>query len=206
MRIAPLAFACLALGAVASAQELIERTLAIVGGQVITLSDARAAMALHLVDAEPGADELEGVTSRLIERALMLREVQHYAPPEPAERAVDDRVALARVRFPSEEAFAAALATSGFSAERLRAWIRDDLRVASYLDQRFAAAGVPTDQEVSAYYDEHKAEFEQGGVPPADAVPLIRERLAGERRRELITDWVSDLRRRTEVIRISVQL
>lgn len=203
---------CLAAAAtVSSAQtppapasgELIERTLAIVGGQVITLADARTALALHLVEGEAGAQTIEAVTARLIDRALMLREVQHYAPPEPPERSVDDRVALARARFPSDAAFGAALAEGGFSDERLRNWIRDDLRVAAYLDQRFAAAGVPNEQEVTAYYNQHKAEFEQGGVAFAAAVPLIRERLAGERRRELITDWVSDLRRRTEVIRIS---
>jgi hypothetical protein len=185
------------------AQELIERTLAIVGGQVITLSDVRTAVALRLVETDAGADPIDSALSRLIDRALMLREVQHYAPPEPLESAVDQRVAFSRERFPTAEAFQAVLDAGGFSDERLRAWVRDDLRLAAYLDQRFAAAGLPSDQEVSAYYNEHRSEFDQGGVSFAEAAPLIRERLAGERRRELITDWLSDLRRRTEVVRIS---
>jgi hypothetical protein len=157
---------------------------------------------LGLVDDGDGPDPLGEATARLIDRALMLREVQHYTPPEPPESAIESRFGLARDRFASAEAFERALESGGFSEERLRAWIRDDLRIAAYLDQRFAAAGVPTEHEVSAYYDEHRAEFERGGVPFADAIPLIRERLSAERRRELITDWLSDLRRRTEVIRI----
>lgn len=197
------ACALVVLCAPAFSQELIERTLAIVDGLVITLSDARAAIAFHLVEPEPGQPELEGVVSSLIDRALMLQEVQHYAPPPPSEQAVDDRVSLARARFPDQAAFEAALAATGFTAERLRSWIRDDLRVTAYLDQRFAAAGVPMDPEITAYYQEHQSEFEQGGVSYEEAIPLIRERLAGERRRELITDWLSDLRRRAEVIRIS---
>ncbi|MCA1583828.1 MAG: hypothetical protein LC791_03300 [Acidobacteria bacterium] len=186
-----------------SAQELIERTVAIVGDQVITLSDVRAAIALRLVETEAGLDPIDSATSRLIDRALMLREVQHYAPPEPPDAAVDQRVAFSRERFASTDAFRSAMEAGGFSDQRLRVWIGDDLRIAAYLDQRFAAAGMPNDQEVLAYYNEHRLDFEQGGVSFDAAVPLIRERLAGERRRELITDWLSDLRRRTEIVRIS---
>ena len=64
--------------------ELIERTLALVGGEAITLSDVRGALALGLVDVPAAADQIPAATKRLIDRALMLREVQRYAPAEPA--------------------------------------------------------------------------------------------------------------------------
>ena len=32
------------------------------------------------------------------------------------------------------------------------------------------------------------------------AAPIVRDRLIASRRRELIVDWVSDLRRRTDVV------
>jgi hypothetical protein len=170
---------------------------------VITLSDVRTALALGLVDDVEGTQPLEGATTRLIDRALMLRELQHYSPPEPPESEIRSRIELARLRFPSDEAFTRTLTAGGFSEDRLSAWIRDDLRIVAYLEQRFAAAVVPNDQDIAAYYAEHRAEFQRGGVPLSEATPLIRERLSAERRRELITDWLSDLRRRTEVIRIS---
>jgi hypothetical protein len=116
--------------------ELIERTLAIVAGQAITLSDAQTARMLSLV---PAAD-MNTAAERLVERALMLREVERYAPPEPEEAAIQQRLAEIRSRL-TKEAFERALAIGGFTEARLRAWIRDDLRIASYLDQRFAAAG-----------------------------------------------------------------
>jgi hypothetical protein len=117
--------------------ELIERTLAIVGGSAVTQSDVRTALALGLVTR--GADT-NAATEKLIERALMLREVERYAPTEPSESQVDSRVAALRSPFPDAE-FAALLAAGGFSTARLRAWVRDDLRIAAYLDQRFAADG-----------------------------------------------------------------
>jgi hypothetical protein len=83
---------------------------------------------------------------------------------------------------------------------RLRAWIRDDYRISGYLDQRFAAAGTPTDQEILAYYNDHVDEFVRGGLSYEEAAGLIRDRLAAERRGELIMDWLSDLRRRAEIV------
>ena len=70
--------------------ELIERTLVIVGGQAITLSDVRTASALQLIEANPDRD-LEAAVSRLVDRLLMLREVQRYAPAEPDARAEPHR-------------------------------------------------------------------------------------------------------------------
>jgi hypothetical protein len=181
------------------AQEvLLDRTLAIVHGEVITLADARGAMALGLVESG-GSDELRRAVDRLIERSLVLHEVERFAPTEPAIEAVDARLAVAQGRAGTPADLAALLARNGLTEARLRAWVRNDLRIQAYLDQRFAAAGVPSEQEVQAYYAEHRAEFDRGGVPYAEAVPLVRERLAAERRRELIDDWIADLKRRAQV-------
>jgi hypothetical protein len=115
--------------------ELVERTLAIVAGQAITLSDAQTALTLSLVQAR----DVNTAAERLVERALMLREVERYAPPEPDEAAILHRLAAIRGHL-TKDAFDRVLAIGGFTEARLRAWIRDDLRIASYLDQRFAAA------------------------------------------------------------------
>ena len=137
------AILCAATAHAQPSGELIERTLAIVGGQAITLSDVRAALALGLVDNETPTDPIGPATQRLIERALILREVQRYAPSEPSDAAIDARIATMTSRFATAEALRAAIVSVGFSDAQLRAWARDDLRIASYLDQRFTAAGSP---------------------------------------------------------------
>lgn len=189
---------------VSSAQtaELIERTLAIVGGHVITLSDARAAAALGLIDVGKPADPVDAATTALVERELVLREVQRYAPPEPSASAIGARVEALRQRFPDAGAFTRTLDAFGFNEVRIVAWIRDDLRIQAYLAQRFAAAGVPTEQEVSLAYTSRRAEFEKAGTTFEQATPMLREQLSAARRRELIADWVADLRRRTDVVLI----
>ena len=179
--------------------ELIERTMAIVGGQAVTLSDARAAITFKLVDVGGSVDPEQTATARLVDRELMLREVRRYAPPAPSEAAIAARLSEIRNGFRGES-FARALEMSGLTEPRLRAWVRDDLRTQAYLAQRFVSASTPTDIEIANAYAQQKDAFDRAGTPLAEATPLLRERLIASRRRELIADWVADLRRRTDVI------
>lgn len=183
-----------------SFQEVLDRTLAIVGGQPITLSDARAAIALGLIEPERTADPVPGVALQLVDRELILREVQRYAPAAPAESAVEARLDEVRKRFGNAAALARVLDVHGFTEDRLKAWIRDDLRTQAYLAQRFASASTPTDQEISAAYARARTEFDKQAMSFEQAAPVLRDRLIASRRRELIADWVSDLRRRTDVV------
>lgn len=186
-------------GQLAQPGELLERTLAIVGTQVITLSDARAAIRLGLVEAAANANPVS-VTQALVDRELVLREVQRYAPPAPTESAVDARMDEIRQRVTAAGEWTRTLDETGFTEVRLRAWVRDDLRTVAYLAQRFASASTPTDAEVGVLFSQQRAEFERSGTTFEQAVPVLRERLVATRRRELIADWVSDLRRRTVVV------
>ena len=90
-----------ALSASASGAEIIDRVLAILPGQIITLSDVEAALDLGLVDAPAGGERIAGGLSAVIDRVLMLNEVRRVAPPEPSPAAIDARVALIRQRFGS---------------------------------------------------------------------------------------------------------
>jgi len=176
--------------------ELLDRTLALVGGQPITLSDARAAIALGLIENPKGS--LTDVTMLLVDRALVLREVRRYSPPTPEESLVESRLAAIRQRLGGS--FNATLEAHGLTETRVRGWIRDDLRTQAYLAQRFASASLPSDSEVAAVYNRQRAEFDTSGLTFEQAAPIVRERLIEERRRELVVDWVADLRRRTDVV------
>lgn len=194
-----------ALAVVASLTQpaLLDRTLALVGGQAITLSDARVAIALGLIDIPTDGDPLPGAITQLVDRELVLREVQRYAPPAPEETVINTRLDDIRKRFQGPGALAQLLRSHGFTEARLRAWVRDDLRTQAYLAQRFASASLPSDTEVSAAYTRQRAEFEKAGQTYEQAAPIVRERLVASRRAELLADWLSELRRRTDVVILS---
>jgi hypothetical protein len=119
--------------------EIIDRILAVVDGAIIMQSDVAVAMRLGLVASSGGPDPTSAALDRLIERQLILSEVDRYAPPDPADSEIDRRVADIRARAGTE--FDGVLLLGGIDLEQLRREVRDDLRIDAYLQQRFGVGG-----------------------------------------------------------------
>jgi hypothetical protein len=139
--------------------ETIDRVLAVVANQVITLSDVTAARDLGIEVAGDAPDPIRAVLSKLIDRALILAEVDRYAPPEPSAATVDNEEQKVRARFPSTVAFDAALARSGVDETHLRELLRQELRITAYTTQRFT----PTDDRRQTLIDEWVAGLRRRG-------------------------------------------
>lgn len=181
----------------APGEVLVERTLAIVGGAVITQSDAVLAETLGLLDTSaPGGGD---ATARLVDRWLMLHEVARFAPAEPEAGLVVRRLADLARQAGGQVALIDRVARTGHTLEDLEVWVRDDLRIAAYLEQRFAAAVGVAEADVTAWLAAHAAELEQMGATGPEAVRVARDRLQRARRADLVADWLADLRRRIEV-------
>ena len=101
-------------------------------------------------------------------------------------------MAQIRSTFPGAAQYEQALAGTAMTEGRLRNVIADNVRIETYVDQRFGAAAQPTSEEVQRYYLEHPVVFTRDGrLAPFDDVQVqAQERLAAERRRALITDWL----------------
>ena len=139
--------------------ETIDRVLAIAGGQVIMLSDVTAARDLGLESAAGSGDPVRAVLSKLIDRALMLAEVDRYGPPEPTPQKIDAALGEVRARFAERSAYEAALARSGIDERHLRETLRQDLRINAYLEQRFSS----TDPRRQLLLDEWLASLRRRG-------------------------------------------
>jgi hypothetical protein len=117
--------------------EVIDRIVAVVGGQPITLSDVTAVLQFGLVAVPPATPDAQAyVVDRLIERTLMLAEVERFQPPEPDPIEMTIRIDELERRA-GAAAFAKALAVTGMTREQLRRYLRNDLRITTYLNQRF---------------------------------------------------------------------
>jgi hypothetical protein len=151
----------LMIGVAASSGQVLDRILAVVDGAPITQSDVTAAIQLGLVPVG-GGDRVAATVDALVERRLMLGEVDRYAPPDPPEaeiaRHLDDIRRRAGTRFDD------ILAQAGLTEDQLRREVRDDLRIEAYLQQRFGTTQ-PSDERAA----------------------MIRDWLAGLRRRANIT-------------------
>jgi hypothetical protein len=181
--------------------QLIDRVLAVVVGDPITLSDVTAAIRLGLVPPAGVEDRVQVALTALIERQLQLIEVNRYVPPEPSAAQVEAGLAQVRARFDSPAALESAMRETGVSEPQLRARIRDDVRIATYLRQRFGGSYQPGEEEVARYYRSHESDFIRNGVlrPYEEVREEARQRLVEDRAATLVRDWVAGLRRRTDV-------
>jgi len=144
------ALLALCLAGSAPGAQLLDRIVAVVDGSPITQSDVAAAMQLGLVRSVPAADAVAATVDALVERRLILEEVDRYAPPEPPDAEIDRRVAEIRARAGSR--FTTVLAEVGLTEDQLRREVRDDLRIDAYLQQRFGAAQ-PSDERATMIRD-----------------------------------------------------
>ena len=190
--------------AVLHAQDVVvDRMLAVVNGDVITLSDARAARRLRLLPGVASMDD-ETLVGQLIERRLVLAEVARYAPAEPTAEQMAARRRAWAAGLPAGADVPKLLLSVGMREASLTSWLRDDQRIASYLDQRFTAAAQPTREQALAYFALHEADFAVGGVIPqfSTVEADVRRRVAADRRATRIREWIESLKQRAEIRRI----
>jgi hypothetical protein len=185
----------------ASAQDLLDRVLARVNGQPITMSDTRAAIALGIVEQPKDVDPILSALRQLVERRLVLDEVARFAPPEPDPASLEGQINALRARVGSPAAIAELEKTTGVGEEQIREIARDNLRIQSYLNQRFGSSVQVTDEDVAQYYRRHQDEFRVNGQlqPFAEAESIARQKAAAERRQAIIFQWMRDLRQRADV-------
>ena len=125
------------------AGQLLDRVLAVVGGQVILLSDVRLFLEAGLVEPSEAADPVAPALERLIDRRLILDEAARYVVEDPPPDEVDARLKRIERRVGGSGALDAALAARGYSRRDLEQVVRDDLRIERYLTRRFPPSARP---------------------------------------------------------------
>jgi hypothetical protein len=196
---AVLAFVAIGVGGGSlGAQQLLDRVVARVNAQFLTLTDLRAAMALGVVDVSEEIDERDAI-GPLVDRYLILAEVERYAPSEPAADAIAREAGTLIAHAGSR--LAAVMASTGIDDSGIRGLARDNLKIRAYLDQRFGTAEQLTEEVVARYYQIHPDEFTRDGtlMPFTQAEPLARQRAGSERRISIVAQWTGDLRARGDV-------
>ena len=92
---------------------LLDRALATVEGRVITLVGRANSGPVRARGHRRSPTSWPSTLERLIDRTLMLAEVERYVPPEPDAAAIRQRGDRMRARLPSEDAFSSALRVAG---------------------------------------------------------------------------------------------
>ncbi len=126
----------------------LDRILAVVNGYVIMRSDVRAFLDLGLVDGTSSPADEGTVLTLLIERRVVLDEVDRFVVEEPDPVVVEQRLARLRADLPRGTELKPLLARSGLTLDDLRYLLADDIRREMYLQRRFQVVGDDRDEAV----------------------------------------------------------
>jgi hypothetical protein len=184
-----------------SAQQLLDRVLARIGTEAITQTDVEALMEFGLIDVKSATDP--AAVRQAIDRQLVLREVARFPPTEPSAAAVEQQVATMKARV--GDRLETLMRMTGLDESRLRGLARDTIRIRTYLEQRFGIANQVGEEEARKYFDDHRDEFTRNGMPLTfeEAATEARQRAAAVRLQGAVTQWLQDLRARSDVVLVT---
>lgn len=187
---------------------VVDRVAVIVGRRVVKASDIerdlRVSQFLNRQPLDLSPDTRKKAADRLIDQELIRQEMLNggYNPPSEKDAAATVEQ-LRRDRFAgSDGQLQSALTKYGLSNDGLREYFLFQLTVLRFIDQRFRPGVLVTDEDVQAYYKEHRAELQKSfgqNNTPESLEPKIRELITGERVNELFEEWLDQTRRRTRV-------
>jgi hypothetical protein len=181
--------------------QLLDRVLARIGTEAITQTDVQSLVEFGLVDAKSASDP--AAVRQAIERQLALKEVSRFPPAEPPDAAIEQQLAAmtSRVGARLDEV----MRVNGLDEARVRGLARDTLRIRTYLDQRFGLAVPVGEDEARKYFDEHRDQFTRNGssLTFEEAAADARQRVSAERLAKSVTQWLSDLRARSDVVLVT---
>jgi hypothetical protein len=189
--------------------EIVDRIVATVGTQVVTLSDVQQEYRTErFLDRQPleslDVQHIRVVAGRLIDQLLLRQEMDasRFPPADPAQ--VDGRLAELRREFGGEEAFRRLLAEYSLSEAGLRQHLELQLNILRFIDLRFHPMVVIEEPDIERYYRETLVPrlHSQGAkeIPPLDEVrDRIDAILTQERINQLYTQWLGELRSQARV-------
>lgn len=200
---------CLILGGRwPSHSEIVDRIVAVVNNQIITLSDVEEEAKFEEIgisgedaasDHAAGKEVQFEITQRLIDQALIRQQLEQFPGIEVSSEEVEKQLTQIREQFGSEEQWKRTLETQHIDPVALKSRVEWQLQVVKFIDYRFRQFVVVDPKEIEDYYNNHLiSELAKRGVTLrpalAEAEERIREILTEEKVDVEIENWLKSLR------------
>ncbi|MGZ3456889.1 MAG: hypothetical protein ACXU86_00105 [Archangium sp.] len=195
-------------GAPAAEGRVIDRVVAVIGNQVLTLSELEFEARVMLVQrggvraAEVPLDEqtLRGALELSINQRLLVAGADRLQAFQAERSEVEARLKAFRERFEDEPALLAFLARHDTDLEQLTAVLERGVRAERILDSRIRLRAQVSEAEVRRYWEEHKATL---GGPYESVRDALKERLIRERYSQLAKAEFEQVRAGAQVRRVA---
>ena len=187
---------------VPQAQQVVDRIIARVEGDILTLSELRELGAFQQLAGERPANN-EQLLRQLIEQWIVNTEATAARFPRPQPEEVNRQLADLQKGFASAEAWRARLRELGLTESAVRRLVERQLYLSRYLDYKFRPLAQVDSAEVEAYYRDElvpRLTARIQTVPPLTEVEeQIREVLAQRQISERAARWLEESRQRTRI-------
>jgi len=198
------------LAAPLGAAEILDRIAVTIDNQVIAESDLirdiRLSAFLNQSQPDFSGRAKRATAERLVDRALMRREIELSRYPLPGEK--DAAAALEnwrRERFPDPAVYRQALAQAGIADSALAAYMLEQLTALRFIDYRFRPTVQVGDAEIQQYYEKRfLPQWRPAGAAPAppleQVAPKIEQILVEEKVDRMLEAWLKDARSRARIV------
>ena len=150
-------------------------------------------------------DARREAATRLVEQALIRREIEISLYPMPSENEVEEQISnLKKISFPDLAKYRQELESAGLTEEDLRQSFRSQLLMLHFIEYRFRPGVNVTDAEMRQYYqNDFLPEFarKESGQPPTfdDSRDEIEEILVNHRINQVLDAWLDREKKQTNI-------
>ncbi len=184
----------------------IDRVAAVVDRQVLTVSEVSQMAEIRFFPRAVGQsddDYRRFILDSLIAQALRFRDVERFGAEDVSKDSIEARLVQIQRRFASPDEFTVALQHAELTLDEVRALIKRQLQVESYIQERFAPMIGVSSEEIDAYYRGTWSEQRRARglpIPPLSEVQgEIRNLLKANRLQQEVDRWTTQLRSRVNV-------
>jgi peptidyl-prolyl cis-trans isomerase SurA len=197
--------ACLVLTSFAPG-EIVDRVSVVVAGHPIKSSDIVKDIRLtdFLNHEKPSYDlsERKKATARLIDQALIRKELTTGVYANPDEVDVDSLFRQLKQQFGSEAAYQRALVNYGITEMDLRSHLRWQLTVLRFIKMRFAAGIAVPVEDIRTYYQQHLKDLTRATDSQVDLNslrPEIEQAITSERVNKEFFAWLDEAEKNARI-------
>jgi peptidyl-prolyl cis-trans isomerase SurA len=192
----------LAVGCVMLSAEIVDRVAVSIGTQVITdrqiEEEVRVTEFQNSEKLDLSAGKRKQAAERLIEQALIKREMDLSHYPLPDQQEAETALAYLRAQYPSQADFGERLHAYGIAEEQLKQHLWWQVTVLRFIDFRFRPGVQVPEQDLKDEYRKQVEKQQREGGPPIplyeQARPTIEEKLTEERVDQAVDRWLGDAR------------
>jgi hypothetical protein len=178
--------------------ELVDRVVASVNNEVITLSELDRAVGFNVAFGGKDGDKLRAETLEgLVNRHLLLQEAYRLKFVEVSDQDINAEIEKLKMRLGSDDTFAVFLTRLDLTREQLGRMLGERLLVEKFIEKKIGLYVHVSRDEARDYFSSHPAEFK--GKSFQEVQKAIEAMLTNQKLEQQVAQYLTELRSKADI-------